>query len=55
MRVCGFCNTGHHHNCKKEIKYYEKIWVCECSHGENNESDKSEDTDDSGTEPRPIG
>ena len=36
---CGFCATGHHDNCKKEIKYYDKTWVCECTH-EVREQDK---------------
>jgi hypothetical protein len=36
---CGFCATGHHDNCKKEIKYHDKIWVCECAH-EVKEQDK---------------
>lgn len=31
MRICGFCMTKHHDNCKKEIKYYDKVWVCECN------------------------
>jgi hypothetical protein len=22
--------TGHHPNCKKEIKYYDKVWLCYC-------------------------
>jgi hypothetical protein len=30
LRKCGFCMTGHHHNCKPVINYYEKTWVCEC-------------------------
>lgn len=28
--MCGFCMTGHHHNCKKELKYYDKVWYCYC-------------------------
>jgi hypothetical protein len=31
--------TGHHDNCKKEINYYDKVWVCECAH-EVKEQDK---------------
>lgn len=27
---CGFCMTGHHQNCRPEIKYYEKVWYCYC-------------------------
>jgi len=33
IRICGFCMTGHHQNCKKTITYYEKVWICECQHG----------------------
>ena len=27
---CGWCMTGHHENCKPELKYFDKVWYCEC-------------------------
>jgi hypothetical protein len=42
---CGFCMTGNHENCKKEITYYEKTWVCECPH---NQEKKEQDINLSG-------
>jgi hypothetical protein len=27
---CGFCATGHHENCRPEIKWYDKVWYCYC-------------------------
>lgn len=40
IRICGFCMTGHHWNCKKIITYYEKIWVCDCPHPDDTLPDK---------------
>ena len=27
---CGWCMTGDHENCKKEINHYDKTWYCLC-------------------------
>jgi hypothetical protein len=43
--------TGHHHNCKKEISWYDKTWRCDCQHGDKDESNKPENQNDSGTQP----
>ena len=40
LRICGFCMTGHHWNCKKTITYYEKTWACECPHPDDTLPDK---------------
>ena len=30
MQPCGWCATKDHDNCKHEIRYYEKLWICGC-------------------------
>jgi hypothetical protein len=30
VRICGFCMTGHHENCKPLIKWYDNEWYCYC-------------------------
>ena len=27
---CGWCITGEHDDCKPEIKYFDKVWLCSC-------------------------
>ncbi len=29
-RICGFCMTGNHENCRPEIKWYDNVWYCHC-------------------------
>lgn len=42
--MCGFCATGHHENCKTEIKYYDNIWYCDCTkcHPDRKEEETNE-------------
>jgi hypothetical protein len=28
--ACGFCDTGHHQNCRPKITWYDNVWYCEC-------------------------
>jgi hypothetical protein len=43
--LCGWCMTGHHDGCRKEIQYFDKLWICRCSC--NVKSEESEDSEDS--------
>jgi hypothetical protein len=43
-RICGFCMTGHHQNCKSVITYYDKIWHCACNCEYNKETKKDEES-----------
>lgn len=45
-RQCGFCMTGHHENCKAEIRYFDKIWYCGCAecHPELATEEENEET-----------
>ena len=27
---CGFCMSGDHKQCRHELPYYEKLWICPC-------------------------
>ena len=27
---CGYCGTGHHADCRGELGYYDRLWVCGC-------------------------
>jgi len=38
--------TGHHHNCKPKIEYYDKVWICECQTCHKKESEESEEKQD---------
>lgn len=42
--MCGFCMTGHHENCKAEIKYYDKIWYCDCTKCHPDREEEVEET-----------
>jgi hypothetical protein len=33
--LCGWCNSDDHKNCKHELAYYEKLWICSCSCNDN--------------------
>lgn len=50
VRVCGFCMTGHHENCRPEIVYYDKTWLCGCkceyNKTELNEEPESDNNDE---------
>lgn len=35
---CGWCITNEHQDCKKEIAYYERVWVCDCKVCQTEES-----------------
>ena len=28
--LCGWCNADDHENCKHELPFYEKLWICSC-------------------------
>lgn len=28
---CGWCITGDHEECKTQITYFDKIWLCSCT------------------------
>lgn len=30
--ICGYCITGHHHQCRGVTVFEEKRWVCSCPH-----------------------
>lgn len=55
--LCGYCMTGHHQNCRPEIKYYDKVWYCYCkecnsmvvSEEETEEESNEQGTSDTGT------
>lgn len=36
--LCGWCMTGHHDNCKKEIKHYDSLWQCGCKECANDKA-----------------
>lgn len=29
--ICGWCLTQNHEDCKHELAYYDKLWVCSCT------------------------
>lgn len=49
VHKCGWCITNYHDTCKREIRYYDKVWLCECdcnkTENDNNEKqgDESEE------------
>jgi len=45
--MCGFCATGHHENCKTEIKYYDNIWYCDCTKCHPDKKEEVEETNES--------
>lgn len=52
MRICGYCNTGAHEQCKPKIVYYEKTWYCrckECGHKVDEPEKERETADDTRT------
>ena len=51
--TCGWCMTGNHDSCRPEIKYFDKVWYCECKtcHSESGVEEKEEETDEEVEEP----
>ena len=51
-RICGFCMTRHHENCKPKITYYDKVWICECECREepNEITEESNSSNETGIE-----
>ena len=45
--------TGNHDSCRPEIKYFDKVWYCECKtcHPESGVEEKEEETDEEVEEP----
>lgn len=33
--LCGWCNADDHDNCKHELPFYEKLWICSCKCNDN--------------------
>jgi hypothetical protein len=42
---CGWCMTGDHEDCKTQITYLDKIWLCSCTECHpDREKEKVEET-----------